>query len=1362
MPPSDDAPARQPPGWQGHALAGYADGLPMRGRVWLGVVAVLAFALLLMLSFGLMMAQRDASLDRAQAQAKREVLRLATELNQTLRLAKAAIEAAERSQEPFTGSLLGDQQPLVQLLNLPFELERIDPSADDASFARSSGKWWPGLPRQVDERWVVPLFWQQPDSAGGRVYVIRLDRKALLDRFAFEGFSAGNSMSLFRLEEDGATTVLARYPLVEREQGQTLRGNLAQAVKLQPSGVFQAAATIDGIHRIVGYERLSGDADRLMIAYGLGIDDILSTWSSLLPWAAGLTLLVAATMAWGAWRLDRSMLALRRSERHFHALARHLPDVIVRHAPDGRLLYANPAIKEAVGLDPEEVIGRKLSDLGASAELVSLWKACLDRVLTSGKGETLYFEFPGPIGTRHWESQVTPEPGEPGQSPTALVVSRDITERREAELRHAAAQQLFETVFRSAPEAMSLSERDTGRILLVNDAFCELFDRPREAVIGRTSVELGLWRRAELRQQMWQALMEGGAMRDVEGLGVRPDGQIINVRYSAERVQVNDEECLLLMFRDVTERKRAEEALARSELRFRLAATQGQVWEWDFENGDFSPSREFFVRLGHNFAQEFRLDQAFGQIVHPEDLPRLRWLLHRFLKGETGFHMEFRAQDANGKWHWFDAQGSGLRDDNGRVTYMAGTAFDISDRKALEEAQRQTLKHLETVTDASSALFWTSGTDKGCEWVSQRWLDMTGRTMEDERGEGWRHGIHPDDLEHCARAYEEAFEEREPYTTEYRERNAQGEYRWLLEQGTPRYDADNRFIGYIGSCLDITELKQAQATARERGAMLEQVFDVLQDMLFVVDAQERFVFYQAGRGDRLYRAPEEFLGKTLGEVMPPALTGRLHEAMDRAWTAGMQEVNYELDLPDGRRHFNARLAWLPGGDQCMFLVRDTSEQQIAQHERERLSQFVLLLFRLASRFINLPVDQMDQAIDEALGDMGHFVDVDRAYLFSYDHTACTASNTHEWCGANVSPQKDTLQDLPMSMIPDWIETHRQGLRLQVPDVQALPIGALRELLELQGIRSLLTLPLMAGDECLGFVGLDSVQKVHDYVDDEVVLLELFAQMLVNMQLRAKTEARIHELTGQLEQKVADRTAQLESTVNRLQAANRELESFTYSASHDLRTPLRGIEGFSALLLEEHAAQLDAQGMEYLRRIQRATMHMAQLITDLLAYARLEQMTEHVAPVPMEPLVRDVLGTVQDALDERQARVVVDVPARLQAAADPRGLTMVLRNLIDNALKFTPADRTPEIRIEARTDNGLVHLQVADNGMGFDMKHHDRIFGMFQRLHRQDQIPGTGIGLAMVNKAVTRMGGHIRAESAPGQGARFHITLTAAG
>jgi signal transduction histidine kinase len=268
-------------------------------------------------------------------------------------------------------------------------------------------------------------------------------------------------------------------------------------------------------------------------------------------------------------------------------------------------------------------------------------------------------------------------------------------------------------------------------------------------------------------------------------------------------------------------------------------------------------------------------------------------------------------------------------------------------------------------------------------------------------------------------------------------------------------------------------------------------------------------------------------------------------------------------------------------------------------------------------------------------------------------------------------------------------------------------------------------------------------------------------MLVNIRLRVEAQEQIRGLTEGLERKVAERTAQIEASVQQLKTVNRELESFTYSASHDLRTPLRGIEGFSSLLLEEHSEQLDDQGLEYLQRIQRATLHMSKLVNDLLAYSRLQQMTEQIEPVDLAATVREVAAPFRDELEARQGRLDLIIPEGLRVRGNPKGLAIVLRNLIDNALKFTPAGDAPRIRIEAQTQGDRVLMSVSDQGIGFDMKYHDRIFGMFQRLHRQEQIPGTGIGLALVLKAVERMGGHIRAQSTPGQGARFEIDLPSA-
>lgn len=803
---------------------------------------------------------------------------------------------------------------------------------------------------------------------------------------------------------------------------------------------------------------------------------------------------------------------------------------------------------------------------------------------------------------------------------------------------------------------------------------------------------------------------------------------------------------------------RSQSLLARNAQRLRLALASGQIWEWDLESGVVCLPESLWQGLGYPMPDPQDMRSAFTDMLWPEDRAPLNEALRRHVRDRAPLVTEFRLRDAQGQAHWFSAEGQADWNAQGRAVYMAGTVFETTERHRLEEEQRQILRHLDTVANASASLSWTVDVHQRPDWLNQAWLDFTGRDMASECEAFWLDDVHPQDRERCARVFDEAFEKRKPYSMEYRLLRHDGQYRWLHEQGQPRYDADHRFIGYVGSCLDVTDLREAEATAREHSTMLRQVFDVLQDMLFVVDAQERFIFFEAGTGEGLYRAPQDFLGRPIAEVMPPELVTEFQAAMQMARRQGLQEILYSLPMPDGTHHFTARLAWLPDGERCMFLVRDVTEQQLARQSREHLNDFVLLLFRLATRFINLPLQQMDEAVDAALRDMGEFLHVDRTYLFTYDHPAGTSTNTHEWCSAGVEPQKHLYQNAPIGPLDDWYTLHRSGQKIQVTDTTTLPQGSLRKLLERMSIRSVLTLPLMDAGTCRGFVGLDVVGEAREYGQEEITLLELFAQMLVNMQLRAQAAEQVREMTEQLEQKVKERTQQLNESVQRLQAVNRELESFNYSASHDLRTPLRGIEGFSSLLLEEHAQQLDEQGKEYLRRIQRATLHMSQLVSDLLAYSRLQQMTERIEPVNVKDCVEQVLMPFQDELTARHGQVVVDIPEGLCVRATAQGLSIVLRNLLDNALKFTPAGQVPQIRIDARTEDTQVLLGVADRGMGFDMKHHDRIFDMFQRLHRQDQIPGTGIGLALVHKAVERMGGKIRADSAPGQGARFEISL----
>ncbi|MCK9260007.1 MAG: ATP-binding protein, partial [Azoarcus sp.] len=237
----------------------------------------------------------------------------------------------------------------------------------------------------------------------------------------------------------------------------------------------------------------------------------------------------------------------------------------------------------------------------------------------------------------------------------------------------------------------------------------------------------------------------------------------------------------------------------------------------------------------------------------------------------------------------------------------------------------------------------------------------------------------------------------------------------------------------------------------------------------------------------------------------------------------------------------------------------------------------------------------------------------------------------------------------------------------------------------------------------------------------------------------------------------DLELRVEQRTNELAALNDELETFTYSVAHDLKAPLRGIDGYSHLLLEDHADQLDDEGRMFLGNVRAGVKRMAQLIDDLLAYSRMERRSLKRARVNLASVLRGILAEHAAESDESQAHIDVDV-SDMSVEADPDGLAQVLRNLVGNALKYSRDASPPQIRIVARAEGEWCHLSVHDNGIGFDMKFHDRIFEIFQRLQRAEDYSGTGVGLAIVRKAVHRMGGRVWAESAPGEGATFHVEL----
>jgi light-regulated signal transduction histidine kinase (bacteriophytochrome) len=255
----------------------------------------------------------------------------------------------------------------------------------------------------------------------------------------------------------------------------------------------------------------------------------------------------------------------------------------------------------------------------------------------------------------------------------------------------------------------------------------------------------------------------------------------------------------------------------------------------------------------------------------------------------------------------------------------------------------------------------------------------------------------------------------------------------------------------------------------------------------------------------------------------------------------------------------------------------------------------------------------------------------------------------------------------------------------------------------------------------------------------------YAEIARDITSRRRGDAAIANLNRQLELRVAE-----------LAAANQELEAFSYSVSHDLRGPLRAIDGFSKILMDQYRATLDQQGQHYLDRVRAGSQRMGQLIDDLLSLARITRSEMHRGHVDLAQVAREVVDELRRAEPDRSVEVVMAPSAT--ARGDARLLRVALENLLGNAWKFTRRVAAPRLEFGSELRGGAPTFFVRDNGAGFDMKYAQKLFLPFQRLHDVTEFEGSGIGLATVDRIVHRHGGRIWGESRPGEGATFWFTL----
>lgn len=254
---------------------------------------------------------------------------------------------------------------------------------------------------------------------------------------------------------------------------------------------------------------------------------------------------------------------------------------------------------------------------------------------------------------------------------------------------------------------------------------------------------------------------------------------------------------------------------------------------------------------------------------------------------------------------------------------------------------------------------------------------------------------------------------------------------------------------------------------------------------------------------------------------------------------------------------------------------------------------------------------------------------------------------------------------------------------------------------------------------------------------------------IDISERKQAETELTHYRNHLEEVVEQRT-------RALAAANKELEAFSYSVSHDLRTPLRSVDGFSQVLLEDYSDKIDDMGKQYLQRIRRATQNMSSLIDDLLSLSKLTRSEITIQQVDLSEIAQQISTELSSNDPSRQ--VQINVMPNLIADADPKLIRLALMNLFNNAWKFTSRVENPEIKFGVTSIEGQNTYYISDNGAGFDMAYADKLFGAFQRLHTQQEFEGNGVGLAIVQRVINRHNGRVWAKSALGQGATFYFTL----
>lgn len=868
--------------------------------------------------------------------------------------------------------------------------------------------------------------------------------------------------------------------------------------------------------------------------------------------------------------------------------------------------------------------------------------------------------------------------------------------------------------------------------------------------LGKTRFELATQFIEPTADEHRRCLEAREPFRELRYLRVRPDGS--TAYFASSGNPIFGEDGRFLGYRGVgrtmTQEFLAQRAARQAEEKFRSLVRTAANWYWAqdrelrFTEIVAASGGEHFT--GEEYLGRFRWDMPWVDVA-PET-----WERHREVLANRQPFRDFvlAREQANGR-RYVSISGEPLFDAAGQFTGYHGTARDVTEIIQISEALHFAEDRYRVVAQATvSAIWdhdearqvtrWTEGIDEifgyhvaGQEMNTQWWLDR----------------VHPDDRNRVMAGYAATVAARGAHMdAEYRFARADGSYAYVVDRGVVLYGGDGLVKRRIGGITDITAQRLAEFALRESEARFRALADSAPVMIWLADEQGRFSYTNA--------------------LFAEFAAGLEHHAEAASWA--------QLLLPQDRQGLErafaeARTTGQPFRCECRVRRGDSVVRWLLLSGTPRSSEDGRAL-----GFVGSGVDITDRRHAEGLLNLQNRTFERVATGSDLDFTLFTLVQALEsemeagWCGlCRVAEDGQHLLLGPAPSLPPDFQRICEDMEIAegcascgtaafrrepvvVPDIAIDPLWANHRAAALEnGLRACTSVPILGRrGEVLGTVAVYYASPMRPPTWD-VQLLSAGSALAALALERAQDEAAVKMAQATLEERVIERTAQLE-------AANKELEAFSYSVSHDLRAPLRTIDGFTQIVSQRYRERLDAEAQAYFDRVRAGCRRMSELIDDLLRLSMVTRGGASRQEVDLSEIARLVVDALQQAQPQR--RVMVSVAPGLHVRGDPKLLRVLLENLLGNAWKFTAKKPLAEIGFGALVKDGAVVYRVSDNGAGFDMKYADRLFAPFERLHHRDQFEGSGIGLATSQRVVRMHGGRIWAESAPDQGTQMFFTL----